>query len=323
MQIPEVVLLKIFSFLSSTELNKVAHICKSWNTVSRDSKLWKRLVQLELTQNSNSNTIRSIIAHGLQPVNDNYKLFFQQLMLTSTTVPEIFIKGLSASSTDYSFQGIDNTTLDSRDYELLFAVLYLWSSKGSKTTDTDEWLLYKFKKPFSIITKIRVVAHKASDQTGEPIFAPRRVQFFIGFGPNEFHFKSVIYDYPLDDAPIKFEIGLPNIVIGSFLKIQFYGKRTLQASDNLYYLTIKNVCTLGYSLGSLKFPELKESVLNYVLQPHFMNAIYSSRKNYKFLSKIDSTDETRFCQEVKRAILQKHKSSFSQTVSKLFKKLTS
>lgn len=82
------------------------------------------------------------------------------------------LKGLESSSHDYN-QTI-HLTLNTTNLNTF------WSSTGSDTKDSTEWLLYQIKESPCIISSVMVTAFQALFHPNDPIYPPEKLRFLIG-----------------------------------------------------------------------------------------------------------------------------------------------
>ena len=171
---------------------------------------------------------------------------------------QIELIGLQDSTHDYN-QTI-HLTLDTRDLNSF------WSSKGSNSADSSEWLLYQTKNDPWLISSVMITAFQARFHYEDPIYTlikylidnykfsiisicillyyPNKLRILVGFSETNFHYISPLFNFE-PNACDQYFWTFPDIVIGNYLKIEFYGKPTQQDTDDKYYIALQKVCAYG------------------------------------------------------------------------------
>ena len=164
------------------------------------------------------------------------------------------LKGVEQSTYDYNSQKIEWTLQYDREYTF-------WSSVGSDSIEDSEYLIYEIKDGTCLISTIQITAYGTGYGSTKQYY-PRSVRFLIGNSIDNYHYISPLYKYAKNLNDQHFFL-LPDIVIGNYVKMEFYGKPTMQNSDQRYYIAIKHVCISGCSIGSKLIPDiLKPTVQN-------------------------------------------------------------
>ncbi|RUS35372.1 hypothetical protein BC938DRAFT_471487 [Jimgerdemannia flammicorona] len=178
---------------------------------------------------------------------------------TPTTFPTLLHSGLAASTTDDVYcQDIQQTLFENRPTKF-------WSSTGSMSgevgnLDSREWLCYKMTG-MCIVRGVEIIPYRAIWQLGDPIYAPKRIRFSVGFtdNPAQMHYHSRWFDVELSDFAQYFDLS-PDFVVGEYLFITTDGKYTTQPADNLYYTVFQCVKAQGHNLGSDNYGEITRTV---------------------------------------------------------------
>jgi hypothetical protein len=185
--------------------------------------------------------------------------------LLSISIP---IKGIKDSSHDFD-QTIHRTT-DVNDWNSF------WSSTGSKTTDSTEWLLYQTDDSPSVIAGVTIAAFQAKYQTDDPIYPPLKVRFRVGFVPDHYHYTSELFKYDNNAEDQMFTL-LPDLVVGKYIKVEFYGKPQTQEGDNKYYIALQKVSVFGESANSQQIPSEIKPTIHACVESTLSSAISQAR----------------------------------------------
>ncbi len=95
-------------------------------------------------------------------------------LLDSIQLEPIFV-----SSTDEASQSVWQPILNDNMF---------WSSKGSITSEGNEYMIFKFTKVVSLVTGFSIKSFKATFHDNDPIYAPKSIKISIGFSPEKYHF---------------------------------------------------------------------------------------------------------------------------------------
>ncbi|KNC82887.1 hypothetical protein SARC_04830 [Sphaeroforma arctica JP610] len=160
-------------------------------------------------------------------------------------------RGVYASTTDREDQILANTLHNGSSF---------WSSIGTTTTTPPECVAYKLVQPVCVVTAVEIFPFKAVSHHGLPTYGPQRVRISVGFSEHAWHYVSdIMVCGNISEAQV-FNIA-PDIVVGSHIKIELLGRRSIQPADGLYYIVLKQVKAYGIPLGVLDMPVLAELLL--------------------------------------------------------------
>jgi len=199
------------------------------------------------------------------------------------------LKGLESSSHDYS-QTI-HLTLDTSNLN------NFWSSSGSNSKDSTEWLSYKIEGEACLISSVSVSAFQALFHTNDPIYPPSKVRFLVGMIPNQFHYTSPLFDYQQNSSDQFFHF-LPEVVVGKYLKFEMYGKPQMQSIDSKYYIALQKVSCQGCPVNSSTIPEAIKPTVSLVAENLFSSEVLKLRntsgEEVKNLEEFDNISEEEF-----------------------------
>ncbi|CAI2361047.1 unnamed protein product [Moneuplotes crassus] len=266
-------LCNILHYLSIPDLMRVLATCKKFYGFRHSNEIWikvldyqpapvlaesKCLTEEGIDSSKEATTIQNIflripdfytnlvIKEGSSAINV-VKCIRELVMNYENKV--IGLEGLESSSHDYD-QTIQRT-LDSSQYNF-------WSSGGSGIVADTEWLLYKMKNGPSLISSvmIRPVRFWGS------CYAPSQVRFKVGFHKDQYHYTSPLFKVKNEESDQIFYC-MPDLVVGTFIKVEFYGKPGMQRSDRRYYIALRNLSCQGYQLDPTTTPpEALPTLLN-------------------------------------------------------------
>ena len=97
------------------------------------------------------------------------------------------------------------------------------------------------------------------------VYYPSKLRILVGFTPTNFHYISPLFNYESNSKDQYFNT-LPDIVIGKYLKIEFYGKPIQQEDiDNKYYIALQKVSAFGCPLSEIESkpfvpPQIKPTI---------------------------------------------------------------
>jgi hypothetical protein len=92
------------------------------------------------------------------------------------------------------------------------------------------------------------------------VYPSQRVKFSTGFENGTWSFESEEYDMANSEQSQIFFL-LPNVVIGSVIRIDFLGKVSIQPGDNRYYTVMSKVEVYGAPLSALPSSILTKSIV--------------------------------------------------------------
>ncbi|KAI8901799.1 hypothetical protein BC833DRAFT_77034 [Globomyces pollinis-pini] len=234
-------------------LPTLLRVSKHWNQILSNDRIWRLLLHLRLEKESNW-----LIEMGVANAAPNPRALYKELAFLSNEYHypiQLILTSLTSSSFDSPRQTIKKTTeLDPFSF---------WSSTGTDTDDTDEFLDYQLVHYTSMITSIHIKSFLAQYQRGLPYYAPKEISFSIAF--TKFHKPHYISKrYPVKDSPDVQVFPLDNIVIGGYIKLHLHGKYNTQSSDGKYYTAIESVLIMGVPTTNLnKYPELSTTYSNW------------------------------------------------------------
>ncbi|KAJ3407117.1 hypothetical protein HDV05_005613, partial [Chytridiales sp. JEL 0842] len=187
---------------------------------------------------------------------DTPELLLKELQKAADTMKEdsveLITSAIRDSSRDHPLQSIEQT-LDSSPNSF-------WSSKGYEDPDTGDFLEYELVEPFNLIHQFIIRPFKASFQRGMPIYAPKFVSISVGLDKDTIYYSSPMYGCINVNEDICFT--LPHLVIGKFVRINFFGRQQTQPTDNLYYTVMQSVKVRGLTFDDVKeFPTMLRACL--------------------------------------------------------------
>lgn len=171
---------------------------------------------------------------------------------------------LGASSTDHVEESALNLLIPEERVTFGMGVSY-WSSKGSRSPDSIDWVAFRLAHPLCLLREVRLRPFKAWFQPGAPIYAPVAVRFRVGgamlfdpvswqLGPawlppasadeaTDSGWDAAGWTWTSPAFPVQqgvvgdqvFELPEPILCIGGLLVIELLGKTQQQAQDNLFY----------------------------------------------------------------------------------------
>ncbi|KAI8920322.1 hypothetical protein DFJ77DRAFT_452188 [Powellomyces hirtus] len=167
--------------------------------------------------------------------------------------------GIAASSED-------DPTLQSIESTLDQNAQSFWSSKGSATPGSSEWLTYKLVQPICVVESLSIVPYKATYQRGMPIYAPREIEIRVGFTPDpeQMHYRSRVFPVQNQNVEQWFPLS-PHLVVGGYLHLKMVGRYQTQPGDNLWYTVLQTVHCVGKPCGliALSHLNLTQSLLGF------------------------------------------------------------
>jgi len=229
--LPNEVLMMIMEALDIPSLVNAAAVSRTWREIASDGHLWKKLCSRKWKSDS-------------LPFSPEDRRIWKKIHFFETLAKKsesILGYPVTASSTDYPDQGIDNTLIDNE--------ITYWSSKGNADRESSEYLSYQLAHPVCIVKRIHLKVYQASWQYGEPIYAPKTLTVYFGMGTS---FTHVV---PLGEVQRTAEsqfFDLSRPVVANQIMIKLEGRTAKQPSDNLWYTVVQFFDVIGYILPSLK-----------------------------------------------------------------------
>mmetsp|Transcript_12641 Transcript_12641/g.11189 ORF Transcript_12641/g.11189 Transcript_12641/m.11189 type:complete len:260 (-) Transcript_12641:519-1298(-) len=123
-----------------------------------------------------------------------------------------------------------------------------------------------------------ITAFQALFQFNDPIFPPSKVRFKVGFVPDKYHYTSPLFTYE-DNAQDQYFSLFPDVVVGKFLKIEFYGKPKKQDTDNKNYIALQKVSLQGIHVDSVQIPTLAKETIMAISRNTINSEILKARNN--------------------------------------------
>ena len=117
-----------------------------------------------------------------------------------------------------------------------------WSSQGSVTTDSIEYLRYSLEYP-AFVFWVGVRLFRAGYQGGV-LYSPVQFQLKIGMQDEAWSYVSNPITAEVTES-LQHLIVLPALILGSYFELVLLGKQQTQETDNLYYVAIEHVRCMG------------------------------------------------------------------------------
>ncbi|KAJ3020908.1 hypothetical protein HKX48_009511 [Thoreauomyces humboldtii] len=164
------------------------------------------------------------------------------LLAEPDSLCQLISKGVGASSEDDVMQGID-AALDPSPRRF-------WSSKGSDSDASTEWLTFELRQPVCLIQSVTIRPYKATYQRGMPTYAPRTLEIAVGVStdPEGMHFWTPAMHVDNVEEEQVFVLT-PSIAVGGFLHLRMAGRSQRQPGDQLWYTVLQSVSCMGLPLG--------------------------------------------------------------------------
>jgi len=173
-----------------------------------------------------------------------WSVLFKELVRTRALVKQaeyLTISPVGRSSADATVQEIDCT---------VSPTLRFWSSTGSTTPESNEYLIYSLQEK-TLVTTVEISFYQALYQLGRPCYASQRVRVSVGDRLGEYHYVSP--DFSVSNIPNIQTLPIyPAIVSGKFVRIDLLGKQQTQAPDNRFYSCVRWLSVRGIDLVCLK-----------------------------------------------------------------------
>eukprot|EP01135_Chromosphaera_perkinsii_P011455 Nk52_evm31s2402 gene=Nk52_evmTU31s2402 len=283
-RLPKELILTILRKLKPRELSSASAVCRLWYKLVNQGIPWEELcfrkwndfplrpipaccgVQIkqkndpvpgDITSSASSNSNNQINTTVL--IDNSAEKWRRLYHYKSFVRKNISLVGeaIGCSSVDDDTQGIENTLIRFKQA--------FWSSRGSDSESSNEWLCYRLASPFCIVNSVTFKVFCADFQRGSPIYAPKSVvlKFFVDVDcQNPVHVSG---EYPVQKTKDPQTFFLDQPVIGSYLKIELIGRRTKQSLDRMYYTCLDFVCAHGTSLRYIRNNIVANALINSVL----------------------------------------------------------
>jgi len=125
-----------------------------------------------------------------------------------------------------------------------------------------------------------ITAFQALFQYNDPIFPPSKVRFKVGCVPEKYHYTSPLYEFQHNALDQYFSL-LPDIVIGKYVKVELYGKPSIQSTDNKHYIALQKVSCQGCTISSIKIPSKISPTLQRIASNTLEQEISKARNESK------------------------------------------
>ncbi|KAJ3125581.1 hypothetical protein HK098_008370 [Nowakowskiella sp. JEL0407] len=145
-------------------------------------------------------------------------------------------RAVASSTFDDAGQVAENTLHRNRMF---------WSSTGNPEPLIADCLIYTLLPPMGGVSRIEITAYQDVSDQGMPIYAPQFLRISIGFGPNISHMHYVGDVIPVQNSTETIVIELGNLVIGTYLRVDLYGRHQTHSSNDLFYTCISLVQCFG------------------------------------------------------------------------------
>lgn len=186
-RLPFDVLVQIFAELGPSECLRVSQCCSGWRSVALCNQVFA-VGRFLARPFGRSNML--LPAMGRLKLADwisvPYAFIFPELFpaakLAEKAFDRLICRSLADSSHDHASQTIAET--------LSFDRQSFWSSSGSDSPESDEFLLYELVAPFCLVSRIEITPFKAIYQLGAPVYPPKTLVVEISFGDNPPHYIS-------------------------------------------------------------------------------------------------------------------------------------
>lgn len=232
----------ILTFLELPAVFSLLSTSKSLLSLWTDDSVWRVLLTREQSPTLHINTepsfsIKRCLAyrtalwtniHLEAPIS-----FLQTTLATYHKVRIIPLKSVAESSHDYD-QDISRTLSAHEDH--------FWSSIGSPTTDSNEFLRYRLAFP-AFLFWVGVRLFRAGYQGGY-LYPPVQFQVKIGLEEGVWNYVSEPVNAQATES-LQHLIVLPAMILGKYMELGLIGKVQTQETDSLYYVAIEHVRCIG------------------------------------------------------------------------------
>lgn len=224
--------------------NKCSLVCKNWNKIINDKKFIKHLFYNNFINYPLKNQI----------ILENELNLFKKLLDNIDFYHYLPIDVYEASSFDHPTQHqIFSITLNDN----LF-----WSSKGTETQSTDDYITYGINDNIGVITAFKIVFFRANYIAGKPCFPSEFIRIEIKNSKNKSVFKSEKYSVKHNNSTQIFYFDKPIFITKEDRVIlHLIGKKEKQYLDNKYYVCINSFNLIGISGLDIGYKIVDNSVL--------------------------------------------------------------
>ncbi|KAL8062582.1 hypothetical protein ABFX02_02G157300 [Erythranthe guttata] len=298
----------IMSFLDDqADLVRAGAVSRYWRQFVTANRLAKRLRLKKMLQYSKVAAISDASGRKnklVEPkereiIERNQKVYssLMEAVTKSKVTPRDCIDlAISASSTnDYSNRSRENTLYPTDRYNRENCY---WASKGQRSRDGHETLIYKLKPGILVITEIDIQPFQDFSKRGSPIFSAKSVRFRIGHTKNgvevDEYISRLTGNYPIDhwfawtytspEFPMiqenslqPFKLPEPVLCSRAYLQIELMG-RVQQNPNGLYHICVCYVRVMGRTLSPAFEIEMVEPNGNTVLK-YYPDKLNSVMKN--------------------------------------------
>ena len=239
--LPDVVLLSIFSFIRDEDILILAEVSKSLrqliSSIDWGVYIMTRPKRTSIMHNFSIDPFRSFeFFSPLLKTFVNGKIHkCLAPIVNGNAFHHLPITAICASSTDYD-QIIENVTRDDE-------VSSFWSSLGHNTTECEEFAIFELKE-FAIIKKIKIDFFRSF----QGVFYPCEfINIELGLSC-VFDFKTRNYRIPANQISVVLDLDV-NFSVCRFIKLNFINKIRIQDEDNKYYIAIQKISFEGISFN--------------------------------------------------------------------------
>jgi hypothetical protein len=255
--LPEAVLSCILAHLDSPQdLARAEAVCCYWRRICLSSSLWLRL------------TAR----HAVGVPWDTQPILHKRLACAVFRPPDdasLIAEALAASSTDHAMESVQNTLSALTTNSDWDAPCY-WSSTGSASADTSDWLLYRLCSKVCVVHAVQLQPYFAAFQAPlngnplRPLYSPQRCRVQLspveplspdGWADEVAVAAGCVWEHTSDAMPVAnlnemqtLTLPKPVLCFGGMLRIVLEGRVERQAADDLYYVCICRATALGVPL---------------------------------------------------------------------------
>ena len=171
------------------------------------------------------------------------------------------LEPIESSSTDFKSQSIWNTLSNTSDF---------WSTIGYESSSSVDYLIFKCTDHLSLISTISLKNYKSDVyHPNDPVYGAKKLKISIGFQKDKFHYISPEFDLENTNQIQIFHL-YPIFVLGTYIRFDFIGKYSTQASDLKYYIAIDEVFVYGLHLKRIMY--LDEILCDYLIENNIMDS---------------------------------------------------
>ncbi|CAI2384913.1 unnamed protein product [Moneuplotes crassus] len=236
----------ILGYLEVYEVFKVLSTCKQFYAYKDLNEIWLKV--LDFPSETPVEESKCLVTSGIKVdtsgkyhgniflrIPDIYSTLVQEKNLSAITIARKIRKFIISSQRER----IGVTPLESSSKEKNHSIMNTtnlvmdsyWSSQWLNRDDKPEWLLYKTHKPLTVISSIRITPVRSMGILGTA-FAPSKVRFRVGFRKDHYHYTSRLFQAEKVEKDQYFSL-MPDIVLGCYIKVEFYGKTKCVGSLDL------------------------------------------------------------------------------------------